>query len=238
MRRNGAQGADMNELTRWGLAALSLLEKITLSPLGGARPRRVEGNPAETLMLLAPRRSGGGLLSEALAARCSVREFTGQALSPELLSGLFWAADGVNRAGGGRTAPSALGMHAVDIYAATAAGLYRYDPAAHALQLVRAMDLRRLTGLQPFVDTAAVDIVFVEDRDREHLVGEATGENYAMVEAGAMAQNAALFCALNGLGSVVRAMIDRAPLARAMQLRDPQRILLAQTIGFPVAPGA
>lgn len=224
----------MTDLAKKGLAVLGTVEKLVRSPFGGVPPRPPSGTPEDVRVLGEPPRTGGATLLEALAARRSVREFAPDPLPPALLSGLLWAAGGVNRADGGRTAPSAVAMHAVDIYAALADGLYRYDPQAHALRLVQAADVRRLTGLQPFVDAAPLNLLYVEDADREHLVGDAAGEHYAHAEAGAMSQNVSLFCAANGLGCVVRALIDRGPLAQAMQLRERQRILLAQTVGVPL----
>jgi nitroreductase len=42
-----------------------------------------------------------------------------------------------------------------------------------------------------------------------------------------------LFCASEGLATVVRESIDRPALARAMRLRPDQKITLAQTVGYP-----
>ena len=91
---------------------------------------------------------------EALARRQSSREFARDALPMRVLSDLLWAAYGVNRGGGGRTAPSALNCQEVDVFVALPGGAYRYDATAHALQLVAASDLRRVTGYQDFVDEA------------------------------------------------------------------------------------
>src|SRR5690242_21297164 len=85
-----------------------------------------------------PRRSGGMPLLSALGRRHSTRLYTGHALSPQLLSDLLWAADGVNRpATGGRTAPSARNWHEIDIYLAAADGAWRYEPEGHRLHAVR-----------------------------------------------------------------------------------------------------
>jgi nitroreductase len=58
---------------------------------------------------------------------------------------------------------------------------------------------------------------------------------YLAADAGFIAQNVYLFCASEGLACVVRGLIDRKALAAAMRLRPDQRIVLAQTVGYPVA---
>jgi SagB-type dehydrogenase family enzyme len=175
-------------------------------------------------------------LMQALQLRQSQREFEPSALPPQNLSDLLWAAGGINReALGGRTAPSAMNAQEVDVYVALPAGLYRYEASAHALQLVSATDVRRVTGYQDFVDAAPLDLVFVADHARMKLVPAAQRESYASAAAGAMAQNVYLYCASAGLATVIRAWIDRAALAQAMGLDADKQVLLSQTVGWPKA---
>jgi len=173
---------------------------------------------------------------EALAQRHSTRDFSPDALPLPLLSGLLWAAYGVNRKDGGRTAPSALNAQEIDVFVALPSGAYCYDAAAHELRLVAARDLRRVTGYQDFVDEAPMDLVYVADHARMHLVPVAQRESYASVAAGAIAQNAYLFAAGNGLATVLRAWIDRTAIADALGLTHDQQVLLSQTFGFPRSP--
>jgi SagB-type dehydrogenase family enzyme len=153
-----------------------------------------------------------------------------------MLSDLLWAAAGVNRSLlGGRTAPSAMNAQEVTLYVALPEGLYRYEPLPHALQLVDATDVRRVTGYQDFVDSAPLEVIYVADHARMKLVPAAQRESYASVAAGAMAQNVYLYCASAGLATVIRAWIDRHALSQAMGLDTDQQILLAQTVGRPVS---
>jgi nitroreductase len=48
-----------------------------------------------------------------------------------------------------------------------------------------------------------------------------------------MAQNVYLYCAAQGLATVIRAWIDRHALSQAMDLGADQQVLLAQTVGYP-----
>jgi SagB-type dehydrogenase family enzyme len=185
--------------------------------------------------LPAPDTTGGKPLMQALKERHSSREFSPGTLPLPVLSGLLWAASGVNRPESGkRTAPSARDWREIDVYVATADGLYRYDAGEHALQLVVARDLRALTGRQAFVKDAPVNLVYVADTTR--MARDTSVEDqqlYAAVDTGVMVQNVYLYCASQGLATVVRGWVDREPLARAMQLKPGQRIQLAQTVGYP-----
>ncbi len=189
---------------------------------------------AKVIPLAPPRTEGGMPLMNALRERKSVREFSGEPLSPRQLSDLLWAAFGINRPETcGRTAPSAMNLQEIDIYVATADGHYLYDPRGHRLIQEGAKDIRGLTGQQPFVAGAPVDLVFVADYGR---MGEVRSEEkafYAAADAGAVSQNVYLFCASEGLATVVRASVDAPALAKAMGLRNEQRIVLAQSVGVP-----
>ena len=214
---------------------MNTLTKMALGLIGQLHTQPASGESL-TMMALPPAQTTGGLpLMEALRQRHSAREFRPDALSPQQLSDLLWAACGLNRdALGGRTAPSAMNAQEVDLYVALPQGLYRYEPKAHALQLVVAQDVRRVTGYQDFVDTAPLDLIFVAEHSRMKIVPAAMRESYASVAAGAMAQNIYLYCASVGLSTVVRAWFDRQALTQAMGLSPDQQLLLTQTVGLPL----
>ncbi|HXZ93097.1 MAG TPA: nitroreductase family protein [Burkholderiales bacterium] len=165
--------------------------------------------------------------------RRSTREFAARPLPAETLSTLLWAAFGVNRPrSGGRTAPSAHGWQEIGVYVVLAEGLYRFDAAAHALELTVQDDLRALTGVQDFVGNAPVNLVYVADFARMSEASEDDRLFFAACDAAVIAQNVYLYCAGVGLAAVVRGLVDRKRLAPAMRLRRDQRIVLAQTVGF------
>lgn len=198
-----------------------------------AAPVAVFADESGAIPLPPPRTEGGTPLMDALRERKSSREFSKEALSPRRLSDLLWAAFGINRPDtGGRTAPSAMNWQEIDIYVATADGFYLYDARGHRLIRKGAVDIRELTGQQPFVAGAPVNLIYVADYGR---MGEARGEDkafYAAADAGAISQNVYLFCASEGLATVVRASLDAPALAKAMGLRSEQRIVLAQSVGL------
>ncbi len=187
---------------------------------------------AQQVNLPAPKTDGGKPLMEVLNQRHSTREFGPDKLSPQVLSNLLWAAFGVNRTDGKRTAPSAVNWQEMDIYVTLPDGAYVYDAKVNRLNLVAAEDLRAATGSQPFVGSAALNLVYVADMTKART----SPENQAIwvpADAGFIAQNVYLFCASEGLVTVVRGMVPRETLARQLKLRPEQKIMLAQTVGYP-----
>lgn len=172
-------------------------------------------------------------LVSALRARKSAREFSPAPLSAQALSDLLWAANGVNRDDGRRTAPSAKNWQEIDVYAVLRGGAYLYDAKAHALRGVASGDLRAATGLQDFVASAPLNLVYVADLSRMSGASTADRDVYAAADAAFVSQNVYLWCAATGLSTVVRGSVDRPALAKALGLRPDQRILLAQTVGLP-----
>jgi nitroreductase len=192
---------------------------------------------ADVLVLPPAQQWGGKPLLEALKERRSTREFSPRALAIGVLSNLLWAAFGINRPDTrGRTAPSAHDWEEIDLYVALARGVYVYDAQYHLLRSRGTRDLRALTGLQPFAAEAPVDLVYVADLSRMVQASPEEQAQYAGPDAGFIAQNVYLFCASEGLATVVRGMIDRSALAAEMGLAPRQTIILAQSIGYPREP--
>ncbi|WP_031404320.1 SagB/ThcOx family dehydrogenase [Thiomonas sp. FB-Cd] len=212
---------------------MSTITKLALGMMGQLRPKPARGDAATSIVLPPPTMHGGAQLMDALRMRHSSREFSSAELPLPLLSDLLWAAYGVNRSEGKRTAPSALNAQEVDVFLALPSGAYRYDAAANALHRVAAGDLRRITGYQDFVDDAPLDLVYVADHGRMGMVPVTQRESYASVAAGAIAQNVYLFAACHGLATVLRAWIDRGAIADALGLTHDQQVLLSQTVGYP-----
>jgi nitroreductase len=181
--------------------------------------------------LPAPQTSGGKPLMQALKERKSTREFSPEKLSPQVLSNLLWAGWGINREDGHRTAPSSSDRQEIEIYAVMADGAYAYDAKANALKPVVSGDLRKLTGSQPFVGEAPLNLVYVADFSKMGNADENAKNATANANTGFIAQNVYLFCASEGLGAVVRGSVPRAELTKALNLRPDQRITLAQTVG-------
>jgi len=187
----------------------------------------------DVIKLPPPKTEGGMPLMEALKVRKSGREFSSEKLPLPVLSNLLWAAWGVNRPDGHRTAPSARNMQEIDVYVAMSDGLFLYDPKQHQLQKILAEDIRAATGMNDYVKDAAVNLVYVADLTRGNLKEPEAIEFYTGADTAFLAQNVYLFCASEKLQVVVRGAIDRPVLAKKMKLRPDQKITLAQSIGYP-----
>ena len=188
---------------------------------------------AETVQLPEPQRTGGMPLFEALDNRQSIRSFSPQQLSSQDLSNLMWSAFGVNREDGRRTAPSARNWQEIDIYLIMKGGWYLYDHQEHILIKKGDEDLRKYAGTQDFVATAPLNLIFASDHDRMTGANEENRAFYSATDVGFISQNVYLFCASEGLATVVRGLVDRDRLREVLNLRSSQHVILGQTVGYP-----
>jgi DNA uptake protein ComE-like DNA-binding protein len=188
----------------------------------------------KSVQLPAPQLDKGKILMQALVERKSSRLFSVNKLSNRILSNMLWAACGINRPDSGhRTSPSGMNWQEIDVYVATSEGLFLYVEKEHSLKPVLNQDIRSLTGKQPFVSEAPVNLIYVADYSK--MGGANTEEKifYSAADTGFISENVYLYCASEGLATVVRGLIDREALADAMKLRVNQKIILAQTVGYP-----
>ena len=189
---------------------------------------------AEVGQLPPPTKTGGKPLIDALQLRHSTREFSERSLPPQVLSDLLWAAFGINRpASGDRTAPYWRHIMVIDVYAVMADGVWFYDPKSHSLVRQLQADIRPKTGLQDFVATAPLNLVYVAHGERMQDISAEDRRLYASVDTAFIGQNVYLYCASEGLGSVFRGAVDLKGLAKAMQLGPDLFVTFAQTVGYP-----
>ncbi len=183
-----------------------------------------------------PQTDGGMPLMKALKNRQTSREYSDKKLSEQQLSNLLWAACGVNRPDSKkRTAPSAMNYQEVDLYVFTSDGWYRYDPFRNGLVEYSKEDLRASTGVQDFVKTAPVNLIFVADYTKMTKSDDKTKEIYSTADAAFISENVYLFCSSEGLATGVRAYVDKEKLGKLMNLKPEQHILLGQSVGYPKA---
>ncbi len=192
------------------------------------------GKELKPIVLPKPRLNAGKPLMRALKLRSSQRQFSEQKLSPQVLSDLLWAAFGINRPDSGkRTAPSARNWQEIDIYVAVPEGLYLYDAKTHRLIPVFAKDIREFTGEQTFTQKAPVNLIYVADYSRMRGAGRDAKDFYAATDTGFISQNTYLYCASEGLATVVLGLVDKPRLAKIMKLRPDQKIILTQPVAYP-----
>ena len=141
--------------------------------------------------------------------RRSTREMSDKPLSQQTLSDLLWAAAGVNRPDGRRTAPSAMNMQEIDIYVYTPKAVYLYIPQEHILRHLLTGDFRAEIARQPFAQKAPVVLLYVANYERMTRLDQQQKDFYGATDTGFISQNVYLFCAQEGLNTVVLGMIDR-----------------------------
>ena len=178
-----------------------------------------------------PRSEGGQPLTAALKLRRSTRAYSDRPLPAQVLSDLLWAGFGVNRPSGDRTAPYWRHVMVMDIYLAMADGVWLYEPRAHTLLPYLKDDIRAQTGVQDFVVTAPLNLVYVAHGERMTDVSSEERRLYASVDTGFIGQNVYLSCASEGLATVFRAAVDYSKLKRIQRLPDEQFVTFAQTVG-------
>lgn len=194
----------------------------------------INAQESEIVKLPAPQITGGRPLMDCLKARQSSREFGPEKLSAQVLSNLLWAADGINRPDSGkRTAPSAVNWQDIDIYVSTAEGLFFYLPTEHALRKILSEDVRAAMGTQEFVKSVPLNLIYVSDYSKLARGTDEDKRFYSGAHTGFISQNVYLFCASEGLTTVVRGLVDREAMAKTMMLRPEQHVTLAQSIGYP-----
>jgi nitroreductase len=206
---------------------------VSAAIIGGASAAGAEA--AKVKELPPPRATGGRPLIDALKLRRSIREYAERPLPPQVLSDLLWAAFGVNRASGDRTAPYWRHVMVMDVYAALADGVWLYDPKQHRLEQRLDADVRNQTGTQDFVGTAPLNLIYVAHGERMEDISPEERRLYASVDAGFIGQNVYLFCASEGLATVFRGSVDTKRLGATLGLGGGQFVTFAQSVGYPHA---
>jgi len=197
-------------------------------------PNSLYPQEVKEIRLPTPQMDGGKPLMQALRDRHSSREFSTDELPLQVLSNLLWAGFGINRPDSGkRTAPSAVNWQNIDIYVALSKGLFLYNAKENVLKLVLAEDIRAATGTQAFVKDVPLNLVYVADFSKIPRQTEEIKSFYSAAHTGFISQNVYLYCASEGLATVVRGLIDREAMAAVMKLRPEQKVMFAQSVGYP-----
>jgi SagB-type dehydrogenase family enzyme len=188
--------------------------------------------------LPAARLDGGPSVESALAHRRSVREYAATPLTLDELAQLLWAAQGVTAPDGYRTAPSAGALYPLETYVVVGevdglpSGVYRYEPAVHALALVAEGDRRAelaeaALGQECVAAAPAVIVVGAVPGRTTRKYGD-RGQRYVHQEVGHAAQNVCLEAVALGLGTVVVGAFDDRPVKAVVRMAksvEPQCVL-------------
>ncbi|MDJ0851051.1 MAG: SagB/ThcOx family dehydrogenase [Myxococcota bacterium] len=220
------------------LAAASVLGCIDFTGADTRLP-----NVGESMDLPEPRLEGEVPVERALAARRSVREYSGVPLPLPDLAQLAWAAQGVTDPAGYRTSPSAGALYPVELYLVAGevvgleAGVYQYVPAEHRLLRHAGGDARaavaRAALLQGWIADAPAILVLVGFTERSAGKYGDRAPRYVHMEVGHAAQNVYLQAEALGLGTcVVGAFLD-GQLKRVLALPETAEPLALLPVGTP-----
>lgn len=189
----------------------------------------------ENIKLLAPNIESGDAIMKCMQNRKSYREFADKNLSLKHLSELLWVTNGLNRPAENRkTVPSALALYPLDTYVILANGIYLYNPQNHELEAVLEGDYREFAGLQDFVKTAPLNIILIANFDvyKERQIPVDKHLYLAALDAGHCTQNIYLYCASEGLKSVVRGGAKDKELLELLGLNNSHQFILAHSVGY------
>ncbi len=223
------------------------IKKISFDPSGNGD--NTTSQDLKPIKLLAPSEGKGISVMKALKRRKTVREISDKKLPLQVLSNLAWAACGVNRKKGpfgipGRTAATASNSQEIDLYVAMEDGTYYYDALRNSLIPVLKGDLRPLAigqGQVSFGDKAPVRFIYVADINKlantsgyqePGLQNPDIQKSYYFVDTGIIAENVYLSAASQSLASWFH-NCNKPALKAKLNLREDQRVLFGQTIGYP-----
>lgn len=180
---------------------------------------------AADIVLPEPVKTGGAALMDTIGARRSERVFDANRMpDSQTLSDLLWATWGISSPDGRRTVPTARNLQNIEVYVALPDGVYLYQAAENKLQKITDENVHSLlAGAQKFALDAPVHLLFVAQKDEM---------GWAAMHAGSMYQNASLYCVANGLSQVVRGMMDREALQKALHLSDGKEVLVELAVGY------
>jgi len=184
---------------------------------------------AQDIKLVPPQISGGMPLMEALANRKTNRDYTQEELTPQQLSNLLWAAAGVNRPDGRRTAPTARNAQQIEIYVLNKEGAYLYLPQEHALQLIEKGDHRKSGASQERFQDCPLMLIFVANYDKMEGFSEESRAIFEGTDTGYISQNVYLYCASEGLATCALGSIHRDKLKELLKFNG--RAILGQSVG-------
>ncbi|MBF0576573.1 SagB/ThcOx family dehydrogenase [Dysgonomonas sp. GY617] len=211
------------------------MKYLLIAALAFASFINVNAQNLPNIELNAPEKTGGLTVMEAFAKRQSSSEFGDKELSKQDLSNLLWAANGINRENGKRTAPSSQNSQDIDIYVALPQGVYKFDPKSNNLVPVAEGDYRGLAGGKKDNPLPPTILYLVADASKYTPSAYNTMEhitNMGKVDAGIVSQNIAIFCSGMGLATKPRAQMNHAELKKVLNLSDSQTLILNHPVGY------
>ncbi len=182
-----------------------------------------QNQETKTITLKEPQLNKGSNLMKALKERKSVRDFSDKEIDLQTLSNLLWAANGVNREDGKRTAASAMNRQEIEIYVCQKDGAYYYDAEQNVLKLVSKGNCR--------LRNAPITLVLVSNNT---IPPDIPGvKDWGYIDAGIVSQNISLFASAMGLATVPQSSMPREDFTKILKLEKGFELVLNHPIGYP-----
>lgn len=211
------------------------MKYLLIAVLAFASCLNINAQSSSNIQLNDPVKTGGLSVMEAFANRQSSSEFADKELSMQDLSNLLWAANGINRENGKKTAPSAQNSQDIDIYVALPKAVYKFDAQSNNLVFIAEGDYRSLAGGKKDTPLPPSILYLVADASKYKPSAYNTMEHITdmnKVDAGIVSQNISVFCSGMGLGTKPRAQMNHAELKKVLKLNDNQSLILNHPIGY------
>ena len=192
-----------------------------------------------------PAHDGQTSIESALLMRQSIRQYAPDPLTLADVSQLLWAAQGINRPGGYRTAPSAGALYPLELYLISGqvdqlpSGVYRYHPENHNLEQLMLGDFRRelsqaALNQESVQDAPAVILITAIYQRTTGKYGE-RGIQYVHMEVGSAAENVYLQAVSLNLGTVFIGAFHDEQIKSLLKLDAQEQPLCLLPVG-KIAP--
>ncbi len=189
---------------------------------------------SKDIKLADPQSSLGMDLITALENRKSARDFSDKIISLKDLSTILWAADGVNRKDGKRTAPSAFGIYYINIYVASSEGTYLYDPQNKTLKFISDAGIKNRIGSQGDIPKASHVLILTAKLNMMPIyVNKESGKAMANATAGCIAENVYLAADALGIGTRIVASMNIKGITDELKLGSDEIPLYIMPLGYP-----
>jgi len=191
----------------------------------------------KSIELPKPNAQGSSLLEQAIENRKSVRSFTKQGLSLDLIGQILWAGQGLRGSTSNRTVPSAGALYPLELYLVTEEGVYHYYPDGHRMELHVEGDMRSSLSSaalgQECVAQAPATILLTAVFSRiETKYGKERSPQYIYLEAGHAAQNILLQATALGLDGVPVGAFYEEQVSKVLQLPQAHFPLYLIPLGY------
>jgi len=183
----------------------------------------------------APLPDKGEVLTEILNARKSIRKFAAdKPVTDEVMLDILWAANGINREDGRRTAPSAVNAQDIVMYVCKEDGAYLYKPETEELDKISGTDVRPIiASFNKFALDNPV-VLLCSDYSKFARFSPEAAAKYGAMDAGYVSQNIYIYCAANDMATVACAPgMDNKAVQEALLLPETMVPLIYHPVGYP-----